>query len=416
MRVATFSIIRWIGMAGQLFTVLLVHFSLGINLPILPLLACILLIPVPNLWLYLRGANDRLLSGSIALGLFLYDIAQLGLMLALTGGLDNPFCIMMLLPVALAATTLDRNSIMVVSVWAVVVISVVTIFNLPMPWPNGQIELPNLYTLATWTALGLALTLIAAYVWQLASDSRRQADAFAATQLALAKEQQLSALGAQAAAVAHHLGSPLATINIVAKELVRELPTDHPMAAEAQDLLAESRRCREILSTLGRPDTQEDHDRFTTMPLSNVMETLVEPYRTPHVNIEVRNIIEAGCSEPVVQMPSERRHALANLIENATSFAESNVIVTLRSTTDFVVVTIQDDGPGFPPEVMDRIGEPYISTRQSDGGLGLGLFIANSLLARTGAKLHFGNTTKGAQVRIQWPREALAAELETGDG
>lgn len=403
-------------MAGQIFTVLLVHFSLGITLPLLPLLAAIALIPLPNFWLYWRGENNRTLRGSIALALFIYDIAQLGLILALTGGLDNPFCIMLLLPVALAATTLDRTSIIVVTTFALCVISTIMFINLPMPWPDGEIALPRLYTAASWIAIGLALTLIAAYVWQLASDSRRQADAFSATQLALAREQQFSALGTQAAAVAHHLGTPLATINIVAKELVRELPDDHPLAQEAMDLLNESRRCREILSTLGKPDNAITQDGFIAMPLSSIVEELIAPYRHGSVDIRVHSVVEPGCDEPSIQMPSERRHALANLIENATSFAKLAVDVTIRSGTDFVVITIEDDGPGFPPEVMDRIGEPYISTRRSDGGLGLGLFIANSLLVRTGAKLHFGNTTRGAQVRIQWPRDALTAELETIDG
>ena len=416
MRIATLTLIRWIGMAGQLFTVVFVNFSLGIDLPLLSLLAVIAMIPVANFWLMWRGGGERSLSSQSAMLLFIFDITQLAMMLALTGGLDNPFCMLILLPAALAATTLDRTAITIVTAWALFVTSLIAVFNLPLPWPNRQIELPALYTVATWIALALAHILIASYVWRLAKDARLQADAFAATQLALAQAQQLSALGAQAAAVAHHLGSPLGTINVVAKELVRELPADHPLAPEANDLLNESRRCREILATLGRSGDTGQHDRFTAIPLSNFIYDLTEPYQGDDVEIEIVNIVAEDTTEPVVHMPPERRHALANLIENATSFAESCVNVTLRSTSEVIVITIQDDGPGFQPEILDRIGEPYISTRQEDGGLGLGLFIANSLLARTGATLHFGNTTNGAQVRIQWPRDALTTDLEIGDG
>ena len=412
MRVATLTVIRWVAMAGQLFAVLLVHFSLGIKLPLIPLLTLIALIPLANFWLMRRNLRQRVLDDSIALPIFVFDITQLSGMLALTGGLDNPFSLLMLLPVALAATSLGAKATLLVTGWSLVAMTIVTFVNLPLPWPGTDIEFPKLYTRANWIAMTLALTLIAVYVWQLARDSRVRSDAFAATQLALAREQQLSALGAQAAAVAHRLGTPLATINVIAKELARELPNNHPLAAEIADLLTESLRCREILATLNAPESEEGHADFTAVPLSSFLEDLAEAYRHAGIRINVVNLVEPNCTEPIVNMPAEQRHALANLIENASSFATAKVDVVLRSGQQEVSVVIKDDGPGFPPEVLDRIGEPYISTRSGDGGMGLGIFIAQSLLLRTGATLHFGNASKGAQVRIAWPRHALERHTE----
>lgn len=416
MRIRTLSIIRWIAFAGQLFTVLFVHFSLGIRLPIWLLLIAVGLIAVTNLTLSVRGGQERLLNGRQAMGLFVFDITQLSVMLGLTGGLQNPFALLLLLPVALAATTLERYATIALTLLTLVGLTLIAFFHWPLPWPGGGLRIPTLYQAATWVALSLAIMLLATYVWQLANDSRLHAQAFAETQLALAREQQLSALGGQAAAVAHMLGTPLGTINVVAKELVRELPDSHPLSEDARDLLAQAYRCRDILSTLGKPDTDQRHARFTAAPLSDHLRSIADTYGHDEAKVVIRNTGDSDLPEPVLALPPEVRHAFANLIENACSYAKTKVEIGLRSGTDSVVVTIQDDGPGFPAGVLDRIGDPYISTRERTGGLGLGLFIANSLLARTGATLHFGNTSYGAQVWIEWPRRVLEKVTEVGDG
>ena len=416
MRLPTLAFIRWVATAGQLFTVLVVHFSFGIELPILWLVLVIAATAVSNILFFGRGGDNRLLTGRFAFAILIFDVLQLAMLLGLTGGLQNPFSLLLLLPVALAATILDRTATIVVTGLALLVITILAGLDVPLPWTDGVMALPRLYIAAIWVALNVAIILVASYVWQLAFDSRRHADAFSATQLVLAREQQMSALGAQAAAVAHMMGTPLATINIVAKELVRELPNDHPLAEDARDLLAEVLRCREILSTLGSSKDDTQHARFTASPLSSMLESIAEPYVRPEVDIEVHVEIAEGGAEPVVDFGTEVRHSLANIIENAASFARSQVDIHLRCDAAFTVISIEDDGPGFSPEVLDRLGQPYISTREGNGGLGLGIFIANSLLARTGAKLHFGNTNKGAQVRIHWPADALGQATEAADG
>ena len=239
-----------------------------------------------------------------------------------------------------------------------------------------------------------------------------RATALAATQLALAREQEMSALGGQAAAAAHLLGTPLGTINIIAKELVRELPAGSPLAEEAEVLLAQARRCREILQSLSRRDADSGLEPFIQAPLSTLLEQLTAEFARTAVRTTVGVELVGGIGEPVLAPTPELRHSLANLIDNAIRFARSEVVVTVRPSPAGLELVIEDDGPGFPVEVLDWLGEPYLSTRHEEGGLGLGIFIAITLLARTGAKLHVDNKSQGARVTVSWPPRALERAIE----
>ncbi len=272
--------------------------------------------------------------------------------------------------------------------------------------------LPALYVLASWTALSTAMILISIFAWNSAEESRRYAEALAATQLALAREQQLSALGGQAAAAAHLLGSPLGTINVIARELVRELPRDSPLLEEAEELLGQTQRCREILQTLGRRPSADEHRPFTQAPLSTLLEGIADEFGRPGIAVDVAVEPTDDTAEPSLELAPEMRHALANLIDNAIQFAETEVLISVRPSRPGVELLIEDDGPGFAPEVLDWLGEPYISSRSGKGGLGLGVFIAITLLARAGASLHFENRAKGARVRITWPPQALESLIQ----
>ncbi|MCB1885122.1 MAG: ActS/PrrB/RegB family redox-sensitive histidine kinase [Geminicoccaceae bacterium] len=408
LRLHTVSLMRWVAVVGQLFTILVVHFSFGIRLPLAALLPAVGLSALLNVVLH-RGQGGGQ-HGAARLGerhavvIFGYDILQLTYLLALTGGVNNPFAFLVLLPVALSAMALGREATLGLAGLALGSILLQALVARPLPWFGGDLALPGLYTGATAIGLGLVVVLVAAYVSHMAKDARRQADALGATQLALARAQQLSALGGQAAAAAHLLGTPLGTINIIAKELVCGLPDDGPFAEDARDLLAQAKRCREILATLSGPGGDpSEHARFTAAPLAAHVEAIAGEHPRGGIDVRIERVVEAGDEEPVVALPPEIRHSLANLIDNAIEFARSSVLITLLVQDGAVTLTIQDDGPGFPPEVLDWLGEPFLSTRQEAGGLGLGIFIANTLLARTGAKLHFANNERGAWVRVCWP-------------
>jgi two-component system, sensor histidine kinase RegB len=405
--------IRWVAIAGQALTVLTVHYGLGFHLPLAPSLAAVAASAFLNVVLMVRRQVARELSERYA-GLCLgYDILQLAILLYLTGGLQNPFSIMILAPVTVAATILSRRAVVVLSAMAVVAISALALWHLPLPWRTEPLLFPPEIIVGTWTALVLATSFIAAYTWRVAQDARLLRDAVAATQLALAREQQVSAVGALAAAAAHELGSPLATIAVVAKELARDLPADSPHAEDAALLLSQSERCSRILAELSQRPEDDGGSPYTRLSISALVEAAGAPYRDRG---GVR-LVFAATGEPQVE-PQLRRspeimHGLNNLIQNAVQFARREVRVTTFWDRYRVTVDITDDGPGFMLHLLGRLGEPYLSTRaDAVDHMGLGIFIAQSLLERSGARLTFENLERGgAHVAISWNR----ANLEGGE-
>jgi two-component system, sensor histidine kinase RegB len=407
-RLRTLTMIRWIAIIGQAFTVALVHFSLEVRLPLGPLLGAIGLSAAINLILSGFAATTRLTERSAGL-LLGFDILQLAFLLALTGGLQNPFSILLIVPVTLSASTLSLRTTVVLCLMVVAAATLLALFPTDLPWYHGTFRLPALYVGALWLALVLGTVLVAGYAWRVADEARRLSDALAATQMALAREQQLSALGGLAAAAAHELGSPLATIAVTARELANSVPDDSPLAEDVALLVSEGQRCREILRSLSHKGESEEHAPFTRMPLSTLLETVAESCRR-RPEIDLVTTLEqssAASGEPRLVPTPELRHALANLIDNAVQFAEREVRIVAALGPTRVAVRIEDDGPGFPAEVKELLGEPYFSTRREAGGLGLGVFIAQTLLARTGATLQFDNRDHGARVTITWSRAAL---------
>jgi two-component system sensor histidine kinase RegB len=407
-RLRTLTLIRWIAIVGQAFTILLVHFSLGLALPLAPLLAAVALSALINLVLSVSFAPTTRLTERGAGLLLGYDVAQLAFLLALTGGLQNPFSILLLVPVTLSATILSLRTTVMLCLEVIVIATLLGLFPTDLPWYGGVFRLPALYLLGFWIALVLGTALIAGYAWRVADEARRLSDALAATQMALAREQQLSALGGLAAAAAHELGTPLATIAVTAREIANSLPPGSPLTEDAAELVGQSQRCREILRSLGQRRADDDHTPFTRLPLSHLLETIAEPYRLPDVDlmIEVERA-EAHSAEPLLTPSPELKHGLGNLVDNAMRFAEHEVRIAVVLRPEQVELRIDDDGQGFSPEVLEFLGEPYLSTQHDDGGLGLGIFIAQTLLARTGARLQFDNLKRGARVSVLWPRAAL---------
>lgn len=408
--------IRWVAIAGQAAAVVFAGIVMGFRLPIWPVMAVIATSAALNIATSLsrHGAarlGDR--EASLYLG---YDMIQLGLLLYLTGGLQNPFAILMLAPVTVAATILSLKSVIGLSALTVVAISLLAVFHLPLPWYEPAPEPSLLYVLGVWTALTLGALFVAYYVWIVAAEARRMRDAFAATQLALAREQRMSAVGGLAAAAAHQLGSPLATIAVIAKELVRDLPKTSPHAEDAALLLSQSERCRDILADLAQHRETEGPQ---LMPFSALVEVAGEPYRAAaaqggvtviQTNAAARGSGGEPVPEPMVPPGAEIMHGLGNLIQNATQFAVREATITVSWSDDSAAIDIVDDGPGFPQQVLARIGEPYLSGRtfETESHMGLGIFIAQTLLERTGARLSFANLAEGgAQIVVEWRRGVL---------
>jgi two-component system sensor histidine kinase RegB len=259
---------------------------------------------------------------------------------------------------------------------------------------------------------------VAFYVWSVSEEARRLRDAFAATQLALAREQRVSAVGGLAAAAAHQLGSPLATIAVIAKELVRDLPKGSPHEEDAHLLLSQSERCRTILADLAQRREGEG-EPLERMPFSALVEAAGEPHRLAaaqrgvvvnQTNAAGRDAHGGAVAEPMVAHSPEIMHGLGNLIQNATQFATRETAITVSWSEDSAAIDIVDDGPGFSQQVLARIGEPYISGRggEAQQHMGLGIFIAQTLLERTGARLSFATLPEGGgQVVVEWRRGVL---------
>ena len=410
-RLKTLVTLRWFAVIGQAITVFVVYYWLEFELPIAACLSVITLSAWLNVALRMHYGNvQRLEPGPVA-WLLAYDIAQLTVLMVLTGGLENPFAFFVLAPVSIAAISLPLRYTLPLGLFAVATSTFIAFFYWPLPWSSTQtLVQPPLFIFATWVANLIAIVFIGTYAWQVAEESRVMADALTATELVLAREQHLSQLDGLAAAAAHELGTPLSTIAVVAKELQNALGPNSPHAADVKLLREQAQRCREILGKLSA--LPSGWAPFEQVKLSALIEEIVAPHRNFGIAIEVVLPPEGG-AEPVVQHSPATLYGIGNLIENAVDFAKSRVEIAVRWSEQDVAVTISDDGPGFPPDIFSRIGEPYVTSRRratsegEESGLGLGFFIAKTLLERSGATLAFLNRPapeQGAVVRIRWAR------------
>jgi two-component system, sensor histidine kinase RegB len=429
LRLQTLVRLRWLAVGGQTVAVLFVYMVLGFPLPLGPCLAVIALSAWLNLFLSLRWRSSLRLHDRYATLLLSYDILQLAGLLYLTGGLENPFSFLFLVPVTVSATTMPLDRTLMLGALTLGAITALAFLRMPLPWYAGEpLELPGIYIAGMWTALVSGLVFSVTYVNRIAREARQMSDALTATEIIHAREQQLSALDGLAAAAAHELGTPLATIALVAKELKRELPAEGQVAEDLDLLISQTARCREILSRLADREAQRD-EMFASLKLTVMIEEIVAPLRDGDIDFAVsarafEDADSQGAAEPLIWRNPAIKYGLGNLIENAADFARSRVDIEARWGPADVAVTITDDGPGFSQEVIDRLGEPYVTTRPGYGlgeadsspaqseGMGLGFFIASRLLERSGATVALANRADpdhGARVRISWPREAIEA-------
>ena len=428
MRLRTLVRLRWLAVFGQTVAVLGVYWILGFSLPLGWCLAAIALSAWLNIFLTLRWRSNITLKESYAALLLGYDILQLALLLSLTGGLANPFSFLFLVPVTVSATSLSRKWTLWLGALAFVCATLLAFVHLPLPWyPGRQIELEPIYLAGMWSAIVSGAVFSAIYARRITEETRQMSVALAATEQVLAREQRLSALDGLAAAAAHELGTPLATIALVAKELKRELSVDGHIGEDIDLLISQAGRCREILSRLANLDTESD-EMFTRVSLPVMIENIVAPLRAGDVGIRVDTApADEGeprsSSEPMLQRNPAIAYGLSNIIENAAEFAAHEVVVEARWSTAEVMVAVRDDGPGFAQEIIDRLGDPFVTTRKGYGagdegtaleqqheGMGLGFFIAKTLLERSGADVSLANKPApdhGAIVHISWSRARI---------
>jgi two-component system sensor histidine kinase RegB len=415
LRIRTVVTLRWVMVASE--SAVLAVSAVLLNLPA-PYAICFGLVGLAawvNLLVGIATPGQRLLNPGEATLQLGFDIIRIAALVFLTGGILNPFVVLMIPPLALAAATQSLAPTLALGLLAMGLGAVLSFFGLPLPgadtpvaaWPLG-------WRLGAMTALLLGLAVTAAYVREAAQETARRALALDVTQAVLARERRMTALGGLAAAAAHELGTPLATIAIVAKEMAREATT--PQIREDADLLmAQAQRCREILARLTEaPDASDEvHER---MSLLQLLQEVIEPHRdVKGVRLEAIVTGAPGVRKPGLARMPEVIHAISSFVENAVDFAASEVLVTARFDADTVALEVRDDGAGFAPEILARLGEPYVTSRPgAEGsrtghvGMGLGFFISKTLLERTGAVVTFQNgRPRGAVVTVRWPRNRI---------
>ena len=403
---------RWLAVAGQMTAVLATYIVLGFPMPFTQ---CILVVGLSiwvNIGLRLRFRHNDRLGDRPAACLMAYDLLQLALLLFLTGGVENPFAMLFMAPLMIAAVSLSARYTTALTLLVVVCATTLTFYHRQLPWfPGETFHLPFFYRVGVWGGIVLGASFAAAYAWRIAEEARRLTDALAATELVLVREQHLTQLDGLAAAAAHELGTPLATIKLVVKDLQKQFPVEGPVGEDLTLLMQEVERCRTILGTLTSLGSEPGHI-IGTLTMGHLLEEVVQPQRDFGVSISV--VLEGEDHEPKTNRNPGVLYGLGNLVENAIDFATQEVRIVARWTETIVAVVVEDDGPGFAHDVVMRLGEPYLThkadrrAKGEDGsGLGLGLFIAKTLLERSGASVSMANAVppnKGARVTILWQR------------
>ena len=402
-RLRTLILVRWMAIAGQIAAILVASQAYALLLPLGLCALAVGLSVLANLLLVVLYPENRRLSEAEAFLTLLFDLAQLAFLLLLTGGLNNPFAILLLAPVTISASVLGLRSTLLLGALAILAVSVAMVWYLPLRFADGtELVTPRIFGFGFWLSIVIGILFLGLYSRRVATEMRSMSEALLATQMALAREQKLTDLSGVVAAAAHELGTPLATIKLVSAELIDELDSQPELQEDARLIREQADRCRDILRDMGRAGKDDLHLRQA--PLSAVLREAAEPHlaRGKQVDFAFGPLQDGPETEPAILRRPEVIHGLRNLVQNAVDFARSTVWVEGEWTARRIIIRITDDGDGFPPNVIGRIGDPFVRARRAEPeaekrpgyeGMGLGLFIAKTLLERSGAELSFANGT-----------------------
>ncbi|MFB0930701.1 MAG: ActS/PrrB/RegB family redox-sensitive histidine kinase [Ascidiaceihabitans sp.] len=430
-RLRTMIFLRWVAIVGQLTAILVGQFVYGLQLELGLCYFAVGLSIIGNLVAAFVFPENKRLSERENLSMVMFDLLQLGFLLFLSGGMHNPFALLLLGPVTVSAAVLTTRSTLLAGGTAIAMVTLLSKFHLSLRTDQGFIlRVPDVFLFGNWIALVIAIVFIGAYSRRITSEMHSMSDALTATQMALSREQKLTDLGGVIAAAAHELGTPLATIKLASSELMDELEDREDLREDAALIREQADRCRDILRDMGQAGKDDLHLRQA--PLMTVIAEAAEPHshRGKAMHFSHDPLAGVEMSQPAILRKPEIIHGLRNLVQNAVDFASKNVWVEGHWTADTISIRIVDDGTGFPPHLIGRIGDPFVGRRKtpSEGqdrpgyeGMGLGLFIAKTLLERSGAELSFANGSDpymtapdaakhtGAIVEVKWPRDTIDA-------
>ena len=407
----TLVILRWIAIVGQFITLSIVFFLLKFDFPFFYCLVIIFLGIGTNVYLQFKNIQTQInnLDATVYL---LYDLFQLAILLYFTGGITNPFAILLIIPAIVSSTFLTLKSTLNLSFITIIVLILLTIYHFPLPHSDElHFHVPNYYLYTIPIAIIIGLVFLTYFVTRFGLETRKRSEALNKLELVLAKEHELKTIGVQAAAAAHSLSTPLSTIRVVVKELEKELGSKSKHAKDINLLMSQTLRCGEILKKLSMVPLKKD-EFFENVKLEDLLNEIISSFKEIS-NKDFSLISENNKNNPTVKRKAELTYGLRNFIGNATKFSEFLVEIKLESNDEITKVVVCDDGPGFPEDVIKFLGEPYISSKNkeisSKSGLGLGTFIGKTLLERLKANIEFGKSseTGGAMVTIQWETKNL---------
>ena len=429
-RLRTLILLRWMAIIGQSAAVLVAVYFLALDISIILCFSVIGTSVVANIIAITQYPENKRLTDKEAMFTLLFDLTQLIFLLFLTGGLNNPFALLILAPVTISATTLRLRSTIFLGICAIVMVTIVTRYHMPLKWFDGNIyELPLLFTLGFWNALIIGILFLGSYARRVSVEAHSMNQALLATQMALDREQKLTDLGGVVAAAAHELGTPLATIKLVSTELEDELEKIPELKEDAKLIREQANRCNEILKSMGSAGKEDLHLR--NVPITEIVRQAAEPHLNRGKEISFTFYSEecddSKNDEPIVERSAQIIHGLRNLIQNAVDFSFKNVWIDVNWSKEKITIRVADDGDGFSLDMLGQIGEPFITRRDQAEqknprpeyeGMGLGVFIAKTLLERSGASLSFSNNSdsldvkdfrnKGAIVEVHWPSPKIA--------
>ncbi len=402
----TLVILRWIAIIGQFSAINLVYFYLKLDFPVFIAHFILFLGFLTNIYLQF-GIRSILLKDFYASIFLIYDLIQLTSLLYLTGGISNPFSILMIIPTIVSSTFLSMGTTIILGILTIIFLFMLTIFHYPLPGIHDHsITFPKLYLTGYFLAIIVGLIFLSYFGIRFSGESKRRSDAIIKLQQVIAKEYELESLGGQAAAAAHSLGTPLATINVVAAELKKELGKNNEHSKDIELLISQTKRCGEILRQISNKQIKED-EFFSTTTMEDILNEVIQYFKETSSKRLILNLDSDKNKFDFLRSP-ELIYGLRNFIGNAVKFAKSSIEIKIISNSKNLEVSINDDGPGFPEDIIDSLGEPYIKSKSTtvvkNAGTGLGTFLGKTLLERKSARLSFLKDKKlgGASVNIIW--------------
>ena len=409
---STYISLRWIGIIGQLISIYLVYFYLNFTFDFIYSNIVIIIGILSNLYLTYVYKKTQV-SDRAALIFLLIDIIQLGTLIYLTGGILNPFIIFLIIPSIFASSNLGLRTNLTLIITTIFIIIFLTFYSEELPEPlNNHFHVSPYYYYAIPAALIIALIFLNLFAIIFGSESRLRKEALQKMEEVMAKEHEMLSLGGQAAAAAHSLGTPLSTIKVITQELLKQLKGQKDVIQDIELLSSQVERCNQILKRLSLNPIEEDEFIDDDLTMKDYIKEIVFSFQQTSNKNFIFNFDQDSNSKRITKS-IEIVYGLRNFIGNANKFSKNKIFISLKSDIDFTEINVEDDGDGYPADILSKIGEPYLKTVKDIDkdkiGLGLGLFIGKTLLEKNFAILTFRNskTRGGAEVKIKWKNNDL---------